>query len=159
MIRLRCIVILFALLCMATFCNAQTEQQSMILGGNLGLNFNQQDSFHTTTFTFSPTFGYFVVKNLVLGASIGIGTTSDNKAKGRKSRFFLNTTFIPFIRYYFLKEKFRPFIYAKFGYVNSTSLINGGSADRKSTRLNSTIGFGVGLQYYFHPHVKNLPKT
>jgi hypothetical protein len=191
MIRSRCIVILFALLCMAPYCNAQTEQQSMILGGSLGLNYNQQDSFHTTTFTFSPTFGYFVVKNLVLGASIGIGTTSDNKAKGRKSRFFLNTTFIPFIRYYFLKEKFRPFIYAKFGYVNSTSLINGGSANvdgitggggigfvyfaskqvgiettigytgqkLQKQNLNSTIGFGVGLQYYFHPHVKNLPKT
>lgn len=185
------ILLFFVLLFCATFVTAQTEQQSMILGGTISLNFNQQDSFKTTTFNFAPTFGYFVYKNLMLGVALGIGTTSDNKAKGLKNRFYLNTSCVPFVRYYFLKEKIKPFLYAKFGYVNSTALIKGSSANVdgitgggglgltyfatphvgiettlgysgvkfQKQNLNSTIGITVGLQYYFHPKVKMLPRA
>jgi hypothetical protein len=62
----RSLIMLFTFF-IAHYGHAQTEQQSMILGGSIGLNFNQQDSFRTTTFNFSPTFGYFVVKNLLIG--------------------------------------------------------------------------------------------
>jgi hypothetical protein len=142
-------VSVIVLVLFSIFAKAQTEQQSMLLGGAISLNFNQQDSFKTTTFNFSPNFGYFICKNLMLGLSLGIGTTSDNKARGLKNRFYLNTTCVPFVRYYFLKEKLKPFLYAKFGYVNSTSLIKGNSANVDGI----TGGGGLGFAYFVNRHV------
>lgn len=82
-------------------------------------------------------------KNLLLGASVGIGFTSDNRARNRGNRLILNTTFTPFVRYFFLKEKMRPFIYAFGGYMGSTSLIRGNSGNVDG----ATYGGGFGFDY------------
>jgi len=128
---------------------AQTEQKAMMAGGNFDIGYSFQDSIKIFTINVQPRWGIFVYKNLQLGASIGIGITSDNKGKNRGSRFILNTSFTPYVRYYFLKEKMRPFIYAFGGYMGTTSLIKA-----KSSNLDgATYGGGFGFDYFVNKNI------
>jgi len=128
---------------------AQTEQKAMMAGGNFDIGYSFQDSINIFTINVQPRWGIFVYKNLLLGASVGIGLTSDNRGKNKANRLFLNTSFTPFIRYYFLKEKMRPFVYAFGGYLGTTSLIKA-----RSTNLDgATYGGGFGFDYFVNKNV------
>ncbi len=128
----------------------------------------------------------------MLGFGMNIGISSDNTSKDHKNRVIVSSSFVPQIRYYFLKEKLRPFVYARFGYQSSTSIHNGNISNTdgmtgeggvgldyfltKNVALESTLGYNgtklrnqnlsskfaisLGLQYYFHPRIKqeDLPK-
>jgi hypothetical protein len=128
---------------------AQTEQKAMMAGGNFDIGYSFQDSIRIFTINLQPRWGIFVYKNLLLGASVGIGLTSDNRARNRGNRLILNTTFTPFVRYFFLKEKMRPFIYAFGGYMGSTSLIRGNSGNVDG----ATYGGGFGFDYFVNKNV------
>ena len=143
-IKLPLLIILFTITSFSLM--AQTEKGSMITGANVSISYSSQDSIYSFDMNFNPNFGYFVVANFMMGMSIGIGITSDNKAKNLKSRLFINTSFTPFVRYYFLKGKWRPFLFARFGYYGSTSIINGGTGNSDGL----TGGGGVGINYFFN---------
>ena len=108
------------------------------------MTFSRQDSVRIFTMNITPSFGYFIAKNLMLGFSLGIGLTSDNKARNKQNRIFLNTLFVPTVRYYFLKGNLKPFLFAKFGYLSSTSLIRGNSGNVDGI----TGGGGIGFDYF-----------
>ena len=147
---MRRIVSIFSLLLLLTnksFC--QTEQQNFIAGGGFDMTFSQQDSNRIFTMNIAPSFGYFVAKNLMLGFALGIGITSDNRARGGENRFFLNTLFVPTVRYYFLKGKLKPFLYGKFGYISTTAIIRGNTGNVDGI----TGGGGIGFDYFV---TKNL---
>ncbi|HEY0262296.1 MAG TPA: outer membrane beta-barrel protein, partial [Chitinophagales bacterium] len=128
---------------------AQTEQQAVMLGGTTGISYVSQKPTHTFSMSFNPNFGYFIVKNLMLGFGMNIGISSDNTSKDHKNRVIVSSSFVPQIRYYFLKEKLRPFVYARFGYQSSTSIHNG--------NISNTDGMtgegGVGLDYFLTKNV------
>jgi|JI9StandDraft_1071089.scaffolds.fasta_scaffold179892_2 hypothetical protein len=134
------------LIFLALGASAQTEKGSMITGTNVGISYTSQDSLHSFDMNFNPNFGYFVANNFMMGMSVGIGITSDNKAKKLKNRLFINTSFAPFVRYYFLKEKWRPFLYARFGYFGTTLISNGNT----SSSDGLTGEGGVGINYFFN---------
>ncbi len=129
--------------------SAQTEQKAMMAGGNFDIGYSFQDSIRIFTINLQPRWGIFVYKNLLLGASVGIGITSDNKGKSRGNRFILNTSFTPYVRYYFLKEKMRPFIYAFGGYMGTTALIKA----RSNNLDGATYGGGFGFDYFVNKNV------
>lgn len=171
---------------------AQTEQQSVMLGGTAGISYTSQKPTHVFSMNFNPNFGYFVYHNLLLGFGLSLGVSSDNSSKDGKNRFSVSSSFVPQARYYFLKEKLRPFVYARFGYQSTTTIHNGDISNKdgmtgeggvgldyfltKNVALESTLGyngtklrsqnliskfaFSLGLQYYFHPRIKqeDLPK-
>lgn len=165
---------------------AQTEQQSVLLGGNIGVSYAKQAKQYNFSIDINPKFGYFIVKNLMLGAELSIGIGSNNETKDGKNRFMVFGAFSPVARYYFMKEKVRPFIHAQFGYISITAIhdgdisnldgIGGGGglgvdyfmtknvaleclfryhgAKFSGLPLQSQFVIGLGLQYYFHPRIK-----
>ncbi len=136
--------------CMTLFTTyAQTEMHNMSMGGNININYARQDSTFTFTMGINPQVGYFVYHNLLLGAQFGIGITSDNKGKGRVGRFYLNTLFTPYARYFIGKKNLRGLVEIKGGVIGSTSIIKAsvGNAD------GWVVTPSAGIAYFFN---KNL---
>jgi len=146
---MRSAVTILMFFCSVLSTNAQTERNAYVAGGGFDLSYTKFDTTYNFSMNIPVTFGYFAVKNLMLGMSLGVGLSADNRAKERKSRLFINTYFIPVIRYYFLKEKTRPFLFAKFGYIGSSSLIRGNNANSDGM----TGGGGIGVSHFLSKHL------
>lgn len=70
---------LFLLGLLALSSNAYAQQKGdMFVGGNIGFEIATTNSISASSFTIAPEFGYFVTKNLKIGASleygVGLGT-------------------------------------------------------------------------------------
>lgn len=128
---------------------AQTEQQSILLGGTASISYTSQKPTHVFSVSLNPNFGYFIINNLMLGFGLGIGISSDNTASDHKNRFTISSTFTPTVRYYFLKEKLKPFVFGRFGYTSSTSIHDGNIKNRDGI----TGGGGIGLDYFVAKNV------
>ena len=128
---------------------AQTEKGYMTTGSNVQVSYFSQDTIHSFDININPNLGYFVINNLMLGASIGVGLTSDNRGPKGKSRLVLNTSFTPAIRYYFLKEKLRPFLFLRFGYTGATTIVDGRTQNIDGFLANG----GLGLNYFFNEQI------
>lgn len=92
---------------------AQFEKGRMLIGGSLGFSSTSEDweqgsnsitAGKTTTISFAPQFGYFVMDNLAVGAAIDFTNSKfkpDNDAKDFLSEYTeTSTQFQPFVRYY-----------------------------------------------------------
>jgi hypothetical protein len=88
--------------------NAQTSQDDWMVGGNLRVNTARNSS----QFEFSPSVGYFMMDDLVIGARLSYETEKlgTNRVKG--------LGFGPFARYYFGSEKLLPFFEGAFDFSN-----------------------------------------
>ena len=71
------LLLVILILTITTPTNAQ-KKGDMYTGGKLGLSFYSFDGEGLTSFAIAPEFGYFVTKNLKIGASleygVGLGT-------------------------------------------------------------------------------------
>lgn len=128
---------------------AQTEQQSVLLGGNAEMSYMKQKKDFRFAIDLNPNFGYFIVKNLMVGFQLSIGISSDNQTKDGKNRFSVASAFSPMVRYYFMKEKLRPFIHAQFGYISITQIHDGDIQNIDGIGG----GGGVGLNYFLTKNV------
>jgi hypothetical protein len=119
--------------------HAQTEQGNMLVGGNVLLNTTKNN----TRIGITPSAGYFVARNLAVGAALGLDYTKTNIDK--------TTTFGvgPFARYYFGSLNFRPFLDAELSF-QSVKDQKGSS----SNTYNSTNYFlGGGLAAFINRNV------
>ena len=113
------------------------------------------DGFTTTSssFIFSSNTGYSFTKNLFAGLNIQF-LSNNYKVKFANSE---NNTrqiiFSPFLKYYFLKEKLKPFALIRYGFGKSSSenVNSNGTTNSKSdlTKFN----LGGGLSYFFNKSV------
>ncbi|MFN8278347.1 MAG: outer membrane beta-barrel protein [Chitinophagales bacterium] len=132
--------------CLPMVISAQTEKGKMLGGGSVSISYFKQDTIHSFDFSVSPTLGFFVVKNFMIGTSLGLAFTSDNRGKKGTSRLVTTTSFTPALRYYFLKEKLRPFLYATFGYYSSTVLNQGNTSATEGLAGSG----GAGIDYFIN---------
>ncbi|MBP6432957.1 MAG: porin family protein [Ferruginibacter sp.] len=144
-------VILFAAFAVVAFATqAQTEKSTWLLGGSAGFSSSKTGDFKTTSFSFAPNAGYFVMDNLAVGAGIGFQSQKD-EGDDAVSLFSAN----PFVRYYFTKlgENAKLFGNANFGVGSAKS---GGDSQsftqwgiaagpaiflNKNTALEMTVGY------------------
>jgi outer membrane protein len=116
---------------------AQTEKNTLLLGGNL--SFNSTESVNS--FTATPNIGFFVINNLAIGGEFSLFTSEGYTSWGVG----------PYARYYFGQNaKGKP-------YLGASALIGG--ADEVDTEvgfgahagyaffLNKSIALQLGLQY------------
>lgn len=146
---MRSTLIFFLIIIVHSQSSAQTEQKNMIFGGTLDVSYSAIDTIRIFNLSLQPRAGIFVYKNLCLGLGFGVGLTSDNRGKNRANRLFINTNFQPFIRYYFLKQKLRPFLFAQGGYIGSSSLVRGNNANIDG----GTFSAGVGLASFVNKSI------
>lgn len=129
---------------------AQTEKGSLLLGGNVGMNFSSQPNNKHFSASVSPRVGVFVVNRLALGATVPMGYTSS----GINSSRYFNIGIGPFVRYYMGAGKAVPFLEAKGGWNHSRYRYEAPiGIERKETQNYGYGGLGLGLAYFLTPSV------
>ena len=117
-------LVLACSLLMATMvASAQTEKNTMLLGGNL--TFNSTESVNS--FSATPNIGVFVINNLAIGGEFSLFTSGGYTSWGVG----------PFARYYFGQQtKGKP-------YIGASALIGG------ADEVDTEVGFGAHAGYAF----------
>ncbi|MEO5996567.1 MAG: outer membrane beta-barrel protein [Chitinophagaceae bacterium] len=149
---------LLVLLFLSLGVNAQTEKGSWLVGGNVGLNTATND----TRVTFSPSAGYFFMKNLAGGINV---TLDYSKISNSKTTAW---GVGPFGRYYLGTMNVRPFAHADVSFQSNKTENSSGSDTYNSTQY--FLGAGVaafinrnvsieGLAGYKHTAIQDLNGT
>ena len=146
-------LLLFTLFTITTF--SQTEKGKYLIGGttNFGSSYLTEgdDGFTTTSssFNFSTNIGYSFTNNLFAGLNIQFLSNNFKVKFANTENYTSQITFSPFLKYYFLKEKFKPFALIRYGFgkSNSENINSNGTSNSKSdlTKFN----LGGGLSYFF----------
>lgn len=149
------VTFLFALMSalVITSANAQTSQGNMMVGGTLSFSNTSQEGSSdagSSSTTFSPSFGYFVIDNLAVGANIGFtsGTTDTGATKTEANTF----SFGPFARYYKFTSN------DKFAFFGQASLTLSSTKTETTPPGNevkngsTTFAISPGFAYFFNEH-------
>lgn len=135
-----------------SFVWSQTEKGRWQIGSQIGnLRYQNEGQYAQKSFsgTITPTLGYFVAKNLLLGTGIPVSySTSYLKSPDFKS-YQLIYGLSPFVNYYFGKGPLKPYIGAAYSYSRTInyyrSFLNGES---KATGYSTTIAPHAGVAYF-----------
>lgn len=155
--------------------NAQMEKNSWIVSGKTGIDFNSSTSKYSSqgnsidgpkvsTFSISPSVGYFVVDNLAIGVDLGFNSTKTTFTNAALDVDYTDKTstftILPNATYYFpTASKVRPYLGAGVGYgsltgyneITDTNSTNGGFLWGAKGGLvylvNSNIGLDLGAGY------------
>jgi outer membrane protein len=128
------ILLTFAI-CAFGIVNAQTEKGSWVIGGSTTIGFNNvstkykvegqsSDGAKVSTFTFTPSVGYFVIDKLSVGLDLGYTTITTKYNEGNYNYKESLSTFsiLPTATYYFKSDsKIMPYLGAGVGYGSTTS--------------------------------------
>ncbi|REG96283.1 outer membrane protein [Flavobacterium aquicola] len=156
---------------------AQTEKGTFVISGKSGLGFNSTTVKYnyegqttngpkTSSFTISPSVGYFIIDNLELGLELDY---SNKKTKSHFDKYYddysvmydakeIQNIFsiMPNVTYFFSKTKVRPYLNTGIGFANfklestSVSSTSDGSAYyyEKNSGNGLTWNAGGGLAYF-----------
>jgi opacity protein-like surface antigen len=149
-------LVLFASLLSCSYLHAQTAKGNMMVGGTLSLSTqtpeNDNDNKLSTT-TFSPSFGYFVMDNLAVGANLEIFNRTSKTPTSKEVQSAIG--FGPFARYYKFtsNENFAFFAQAQLLFVSGkdkVTAINTPTATSKNSRTSFSIS--PGFSYFLTKH-------
>lgn len=164
---MRKLLLLIIVLMPASTIFGQTTKGKFLLSGGTGLQFTGSNvkavsdgetlgESNVNSFSFVPTFGYFVMDNLAVGLSSKISTNTEKYQSGDKS---ISNSFLilPTALYYFpLEGKFRPLVQIGVGYssfsnewVSKTS----GISSSKETYSGPAFNFGGGISYFISENI------
>lgn len=139
------VIVATAMFSLTTF--SQTNKGTVLIDGqsSFDLSFlNTEDEGYfqpqktsSTTLSLSPSVGYFVSNNFVMGLSIQLRST-------KIEDYTVSTIGAgPFARYYFGSSNINPFIQGEFGISSSTAKL--GTQSSKSSGFGYGIGGGVAF--------------
>jgi hypothetical protein len=131
------------LLLLAFYAPAQTEQGDWLVGGELGFRTVESNS----NFNFSPSAGWFILKNFAVGANLGIDLSKSGDTKTR------NWGFGPFARFYFPGETLRPFLRVSLDGLRRRTE----TAGFTSTVKGNGYFLGLGLAIFINENVALEP--
>lgn len=145
--------------------DAQTTKGSFLVGGS---GYLQRNKYHvassttivaspTTTFSITPTVGYFPVNNFMIGLQGNYlhSWQSQNDVKGRSNSFTIG----PVLRYYFpFAGRFAAFPEAAAQYNQLNTKANGvfpdGTViDEKSKSVTAVYRAGAGVTWFVRPNI------
>ncbi|AQS92779.1 hypothetical protein BXQ17_01300 [Polaribacter sp. BM10] len=145
--------------------NAQTEKGSFMIGASSNLNFgsakiwSENDGYNSgdtkaTNFSIAPKVGYFIIDNFVIGTELGLSYSKSSYENGSDSYKNNSFVFTPFLKNYFLKGEFKPFIEAKVSFGKNKSENNYYDAfdSYNYTDESNIFGyeFGAGIAYFIN---------
>lgn len=164
-------ILLLGAVALFTSLNAQTEKGSWVIGGSTTLGFNNvsttvsagsksTDEPSVSTFTITPSVGYFVVDKIAVGLDLGFVSLSSKDGDYKSS--VTTTSVMPTGTYYFKSaSNIIPYLGAGVGYASvkstetykgkDTTVTNDGFAWKAKGGIiyliNQTIGVDLGLGY------------
>lgn len=141
---------------------AQTEKGRFTIGAQIAnLTYQNQNGGRTISASINPSIGYFVADGLVVGSGIPVSiangkSTNDNSYNQFKSNSFA-IGLAPFVRYYFGRNKFKPYLGVAYSYSKLTT----NSSHNDQTGPYSYEGKGkatsfiptIGLAYFVSPNL------
>lgn len=155
--------------------NAQMEKSSWIVSGKTGIGFNSATSKYSSqgesvdgpkisTFSITPSVGYFVITNLAIGVDLGFNSTKTTFKNSAIDMDFEDTSstfsILPNATYYFATaSKARPYLGAGVGYgsLTSTDFFDNDQTTKGGLLwgvkggfvylLNSNVGIDLGAGY------------
>ena len=134
--------------------NAQTSQGNLFFGGAVRFDsYKDEDDGEddkTSSFTFAPSVGYFVIDNLAVGIDLNLTTSKSDDGFGGDDK--INTIGVgPFARYYKFtsNEKFAFIGELGFGFVG-TKIKPDGQDETKASGFN--VHLSPGFAYFFNEH-------
>jgi outer membrane protein len=138
-----------------------TAKGNFLIGGSSSFNFSsskpktKSDSGGTrdtgvkeSSFSFTPSGGYFVVDNLAVGAGISFNsskTTLDDTDFESTSTSFV---FSPFARYYFTEGNIKPFLQGTVGFGSANFKSDDGFGESESKFSVFDYGFDGGVAFF-----------
>lgn len=142
--KLKSLIFTIAIL-VSTISYAQTEKGKFALSGVSSLSYNNisDEYVSVTTVNFNLGVGYFVAKNLLIGASGSILHQS-------YSSYTENSiSIIPTITYYLGKNQLKPYIEGGVGYVRFTGQdgVAFGGGGGLAYMIGNNISFDITLNY------------
>ena len=136
----------------------QTTKGNFVLSGATGLQFissSETSVYHggdgieskISSFSFMPTFGYFIEDNIAIGLSGNISTQTVKYSFGKmKSN---SVVIMPTFLYYFpLDGKIRPLVQAGFGYSSEKSPYNSDYSVGNFKYSGAVVNLGGGISYF-----------
>jgi outer membrane protein len=125
---------------------AQTSKGGWLLGGSGSVRFN--DPFYLDL---NPLAGYFVAKNLAVGTQVSFNIASSQRYNSRLTTIGLS----PFVRYYFLNTKLRPFLKTDIGLLRTYQRYRDGIATKpiRSSEGYWNVSMGLGSVYFITPSI------
>jgi len=136
----------------ATFATAQTSSGNFMFGGGINISSVSRQSAvdaDNSSFSFSPSAGYFVGENF----AVGLGFTIASEKSGPANNRIKETSFGigPFARYYFFtsNDQFAIFGQAGLSLANGKTKYSGGDIDRATS---TTFSVFPGAAYFFNEH-------
>ncbi|RYY68120.1 MAG: hypothetical protein EOO13_13155 [Chitinophagaceae bacterium] len=119
---------------------AQTQKGNWLVGGNAGFTSQKQDDFKTTTITFNPNAGYFVMDDLAIGANVQLSSIKDDDDDA-----VTTVALGPFVRYYFVDigPKAKLFANGSFGF---------GSIKYNESQSFTQWDISAGPAFFLNPH-------
>lgn len=135
-------VILFFYAISFTASLAQTEQGRWQLGAQLGnLRYRNEGEYSTKDFggTIAPSAGYFIARNLVIGAGVPVSYSSSRLSSDNYKWYQLVYGVSPFINYYIGNKPLKPYVGFSYAYNKSVSYSRSFSTSESTYRGHSTV--------------------
>jgi outer membrane protein len=159
------LLMVVAVFTMTTGSFAQTKKGNFVLSGGTGLQFTSsnvkyvydgetQEKETISSFSFVPTFAYFVMDDLAIGLTSTITSTTYKSEDGDKDKSNI-TMILPTAIYYFpLEGKIRPIAQIGVGLSSqSNKYIPKSGSDEKTSASGLAINFGGGVSYFVKENI------
>lgn len=155
--------ILVIAMCATLGAYAQYNQGRMLVGGSLGFSAqtqktkfdgNSQTDGKWTSFSLEPQFGYFVIDNLAVGASLDLGLSKWNDQDDSDNDYSSTSIeFTPTVRYYLPQNIF---FQGQVGFGTSKDKYGSGNVD-EDKYSNLSWALAVGYAYFLNDNVAVEP--
>lgn len=130
---------------------AQFNQGRMLVGGNFSADFTTNKTkagsttttnYRSTSVSFGPQFGYFIIDNLAVGGILTVESAS-TKSEGSDNKYSSTATLIsPFVRYYLDQS-----IFFQARFDAGSEKTKDKTATTTTTTTNGLSGFALGAGY------------
>lgn len=146
----------------------QTEKGKFVFGGDTSISFTSEktkfisddfesDNSESSTLSFLPGAGYFVIDNLAMGLQLQVSSTKQSLNVGTSEgdpTFKTNTlSATPFLRYYFTKGNIKPYIQGKVGAGSSKFTRENTSNEGESKNSLFIYGVDGGVAIFINSHI------
>ncbi len=130
---------------------AQTEKGRWAAGGQGSFSYSSQQNTHDFSMTLSPSVGYIVADNFLIGSGI---TLSYNDAANNINSYkysSLGLGLSPFVRYYFGKTNWRPFagLAGTYSFSHQQGTVQGSSFNSPNSYVYK-VSPTLGLAYFIN---------
>lgn len=150
------LTILILLLTSLSATHAQTEKGRWQVGVGVGnLSYNQQAGGKSFSAGLSPSAGYFVADNLLIGTGIPLSLSTSKLTSVPYSTKSVTTGIglSPFIRYYLGNAMLKPYLGASYSYSSNHYKYKTFIGDVSGTGYSSILSPTIGVAYFINRYV------